>query len=75
MIQRKQIPACEEVSQRQRLVTCGRERCLAAKTHPEETSEVTPVPRTGVEHVGRENAADYTDDVAIRKEMFSKYTT
>jgi hypothetical protein len=36
-------------------------------TYPEETSEVTPVPRTGIEHVGRKNAADYTHDIAIEK--------
>jgi len=36
-------------------------------TYPEETSEVTPVPRTGIEHVGRENAADYAHDIATKR--------
>lgn len=38
------------------------------KTHPEETGEVTPVPGAGIEHVGRKDAADYPDDIAIKEE-------
>lgn len=37
------------------------------RTNPEETGVIAPIPRTGVQHVGRENAADYTDDVARRE--------
>jgi hypothetical protein len=36
-------------------------------THPEETCKITPVPVTGIQHVRRENATDYTHDIAIKR--------
>ena len=36
-------------------------------THPEETRKIAPVPVTGIQHVRRENAADYTHDIATKE--------
>jgi hypothetical protein len=35
----------------------------AANTSPEETSIVTPIPSSGVQHVRREHRAHYADDI------------
>jgi hypothetical protein len=41
------------------------------KTHPEETSEITPIPGAGIQHVGRQNTADYTHNIATQGRRMS----
>lgn len=56
-MQQKQIPASNVLAKR---ILKRRE----SRTNPEEASVVAPIPSSGIKHVWRENAADYTDDVA-----------
>lgn len=53
-MQRKQIPA----------YFVSKETHLGTLTYPEETSEVTPIPSSGVEHVGNQDSVDDADNVA-----------
>lgn len=58
MMQQKQIPPCSTSQY------CCHDlwKVRGKETYPEETSEITPVPSTGVQHVRRQNTTRDADD-------------
>ena len=61
---KQQIQLCKRPSCRFRQTEIDIDDAEEAGTSPEEAGIVAPVPGRRIEHIRRENAADYTDNVA-----------